>query len=57
MVAQEASCKARYGHRRSLRVHLGTLHSLSDPWDLTSPNKAGGFTRNKDVLIIIPRAR
>lgn len=35
VVAREASCKARHGHRRSLRVYLDTVHSLSSSWDPT----------------------
>ena len=50
VVAQEASCKARYGHRRSLRVHLDTLHSLSSPWDPIVPNK-GFFTQDKELAV------
>ena len=49
VVAQEASCKARYGHRRSLSVYLDTVHSLSSSWDPILGNKAGSFTRDKDM--------
>ena len=52
MVAQEASDKARYGHRRSLRVHLDTVHSLPSSWDLVSTIKVGSFTEDKRVIEI-----
>ena len=49
VVAQEASCKARYGHRRSLRVHLDTVHSLPSSWDPIVGNKAPSFTEDKEM--------
>ena len=49
MVAQEASDKARYGHRRSLRVHLDIVHSLFSSWDPISAIKARSFTEDKDM--------
>ena len=53
VVAQEASCKARYGHRRSLHVHLDTVHTLSSSWDPISTNKAPSFTEDKEMIVSV----